>query len=109
MVSRCPEPCLQPLDGGPVRPVPGLKGVNEAFWGANGRLYAREICRPPVRLFEIDPEKGTRRDWGTIRPADPVGLNVGGVVGTPDTKAWAYWYTRRLSELYVVTGLEGGG
>ncbi len=105
VVSRCPEPCLQPLDGGPVRPLPALKGVSEAFWGANGRLYAREICRPPVGLFEIDPEAGTRRAWGTIRPADPVGLNVGGVVGTPDTKAWAYWYTRRLSELYVVTGL----
>jgi eukaryotic-like serine/threonine-protein kinase len=105
VVSRCPEPCLQPLDGGSPRPLSALQGLEEGWWGANGRIYARLVRRPPVALFEIECETNTRRDWGTIRPADPVGLIVGGVVGTPDTSAWAYWYTRRLSEIYEVTGL----
>ncbi len=108
VVSRCPEPCLQPLDGGPPRPLPALKGLEEGWWGANGHIYARVRTRPPVPLFEISPETNTRRDWGVIRPADPVGLIVGGVVGTPDARSWAYWYTRRLSELYEVTGLFAG-
>ena len=93
---------------GVARPLSALQGLEECWWGANGRIYARLVRRPPVSLFEIVPETDTRRDWGTIRPADPVGLIVGGVVGTPDTSAWAYWYTRRLSEIYEVTGLFAG-
>jgi DNA-binding winged helix-turn-helix (wHTH) protein len=108
VVSRCPEPCLQPLDGGSPRPLPALQGLEEGWWGANGRIYARLVRRPPVSLFEIVPETNERRDFGVIRPADPVGLIVGGVVGTPDGRAWAYWYTRRLSEIYEVTGLFAG-
>lgn len=109
VVSRCPdEPCLQPLDGGAPRPLPALKGLDPGWWGANGHIYARVICRPPVPLFELTPETNSRRGWGAIRPADPVGLGVGGVVGTPDATAWAYWYIRRLSELYEVTGLIAG-
>jgi eukaryotic-like serine/threonine-protein kinase len=108
VVSRCPEPCLQPLDGGAPRPLPALQGLEEGWWGASGRIYARLVRRPPVSLFEIVPETNERREWGVIRPADPVGLIVGGVVGTPDARAWAYWYTRRLSEIYEVTGLFAG-
>jgi hypothetical protein len=108
VVSRCPDPCLQPLDGGTPRPLPGLQGLEEGWWGENGHVYARLVRRPPVTLFEITPETGTRREWTMLRPADPVGMIVGGVVGTPDARAWAYWYTRRLSELYEVTGLVAG-
>jgi DNA-binding winged helix-turn-helix (wHTH) protein len=108
VVSRCPEACLQPLDGGAPRPLSALQGLEEGWWGANGHVYARLVRRPPVKLFEISPEANTRREWTTLQPADPVGLIVGGVVGTPDASAWAYWYTRRLSELYEVTGLVAG-
>jgi DNA-binding winged helix-turn-helix (wHTH) protein len=108
VVSRCPEACLQPLDGGAPRPLPALDGLEEGWWGENGHVYARLVRRPPVTIFEIVPETSTRREWTTLRPADPVGLIVGGVVGTPDARAWAYWYTRRLSELYEVTGLVNG-
>jgi Tol biopolymer transport system component len=108
VVSRCPEACLQPLDGGAPRPLSALQGLEEGWWGANGHVYARLVRRPPVKLFEVLPEANTRREWTTLQPADPVGLIVGGVVGTPDASAWAYWYTRRLSELYEVTGLVAG-
>jgi dipeptidyl aminopeptidase/acylaminoacyl peptidase len=108
VVSRCPDPCLQPLDGGPPSPLSALKGLEEGFWGSSGRLYARVVRRPPVALFEIDPRTNERREWDVIRPADPVGLIVGGFVGTPDARAWAYWYARRLAEIYEVTGLFAG-
>jgi DNA-binding winged helix-turn-helix (wHTH) protein len=100
--------CLQPLDGGEALPIESLAGERPLFWGSDGRtLYVRTPGLWPALVSRLDLASGAKQAWRELAPEDRVGLmGVADVVGTPDGRAYAYWYNRRLSSLYLVDGLR---
>lgn len=100
--------CLQPTDGGPPREVKILDDLLPVWWHASGtRIYARGYNQPPLQVYEVDLERQTRRPFLLLAPADPAGIGfLSNPIGAPSTQGYAYTYTRRLSELFVATGLR---
>jgi len=100
---------LFPLDGGSPRPIPGLAaGEQPCGWDEAGRTLL--IYRPgemPARISRLDLQTGTRQPWIELMPRDPTGVNF---IRPPhfsgDAGAYAYSYSRWLSELYLVKGLK---
>jgi Tol biopolymer transport system component len=102
-------PLIYPLDGGDPRPIPGLTDGDRVLrWGMDGRsLYVCRYRELPVRVFKLDVITGHKEFWKEIAPADSAGI-VGAVnpLLTPDGKGYIYAFTRSLSDLYLVTGLN---
>jgi Tol biopolymer transport system component len=99
---------LVPSIGGTPRPVPGLKGSESPIkWTADGRsllVFAQEL---PARVFRLDLETARRSLWKEISPPDTAGVQIINAFKiTPDELGYAYSYDRRLSDLYLVEGLE---
>lgn len=108
LAARCPGRgyCLYGSEG-EFHPIPGLGRGMPLRWDAAGlRLYAFEREGTAARVFSLDPRDGKRETLFSVAPKDPVGvLRIGDLVLTPDGRAWAYVFLRRLSELFVVEGL----
>jgi hypothetical protein len=60
----------------------------------------------PARVARLDLASGHRDPVAEILPPDVVGVSGVQVTMARDGKAYAYWYARRLSELYVVEGIR---
>ena len=68
------------------------------------RLGPYEIVAPLERL---DPWTGKKELVKEFMPADPGGITgMSSVTMTPDAKTFAFNYRRRISELFLVEGLE---
>jgi len=101
-----------PLGGGEPRPFPGAIPRDLALYpftspdGRFGYVYRMGI---PIEFERIDLETGVRTPWRSFAPEDRIGL-VGmsppGFYPDRDVDAWAYGYTRRLENLYLVEGLR---
>ncbi|MDQ5846226.1 MAG: hypothetical protein M3539_13130, partial [Acidobacteriota bacterium] len=102
-------PSIYPLDGGDPRPVPGLtEGDRVLRWGIDGRsLFVCRYRELPVRVFKLDVNTGHKELWKELAPADPAGI-LGAINPqvTPDGKSYVYAFTRYLSDLYLVEGLN---
>jgi Tol biopolymer transport system component len=98
------------LAGGSSRPVQGLGPREELIaFSADGRhLFVIEhLPPPPATIHRIDLESGTREPWKTLAPEDVGGvLAIFGVRLSRDGEAYAYSYSRILSELFLVRGLR---
>jgi DNA-binding winged helix-turn-helix (wHTH) protein len=110
-VAPCPEKrltCVYDTDRGDPHP---LEGAGQEYypikWDARG-IYLRERRhRVPDVLRRLDPRTGKLEVLGELAPLDPAGaLGIGHVVVADGGDAWAYSVLRRLSDLYVVTGLH---
>ena len=100
---------LFPVDGGEVRPIPGLApGEYPLRFSSDGRsLYAWKRGDVPARVSRIDLETGRREIWKELLPADPAGVErISNVLVAPDGKSYAYCFARLLSDLFVVDGLK---
>jgi hypothetical protein len=77
-------------------------------WAHDGALYIRDMKRSPVaHIFRLDPKTGRRELWRELGPPEMSGVvGVGNIALAVDGKAYAYNYSRQLSDLYVVAGLE---
>lgn len=77
-------------------------------WRADGRsLFLRSIEGVPVKISQLDLETGRKTPWKEISPADLAGVAVLPIVLlSADGRAHAYTYSRNLSDLYVVDGLN---
>jgi DNA-binding winged helix-turn-helix (wHTH) protein len=104
------EPCLHFLDGGDPRPVPGLDGSKQVLgWSGSESLYlrARDRTHLPVQLERLDLATGRARPWLVLAPADRSGVRgINSISVTADGTAYAYSYSRQISDLYVVRGLH---
>lgn len=99
--------CLYPLGGGEPRPIAGTEGRWVLGWGGDDTLYLRDPQRLPARLFRLHIPTGRVEPWREIAPADISGVvGVNQVAITPDGRAYAYSFSRLLSDLYVLTGLR---
>jgi Tol biopolymer transport system component len=105
-----------PIDGGTPRPIPGL-GVGTGgidlgagtevpnAWSADGQsLYLHEHGPQELALFRLDLRTGQKKLWKKIRLPGP------GTVAEPvvaaDGRTYAYAYTTRTSDLYLLEGLR---
>jgi hypothetical protein len=105
---------LYPIGGGEPRPIPGLDPASPASgyvpiqWSTDGRLLY--LYRPgdlPAKVFRVDTVTRRREVWKEVAPPDLAGvLWIGPVLITPDGSAYAYTFSRSLSDLYLVKGLK---
>jgi hypothetical protein len=59
-----------------------------------------------VNINRLDLASGREVPWKQLKPADPVGVEIGEVVLTPDGNAYAYSFQRDISTLYLAAGLK---
>jgi hypothetical protein len=99
---------LFPIEGGEPRLVPGLTSEDSAVsFDDTGRALLVARGDFPTEVFRLDIATGRREKLGQINPSDRTGADgMSSVVLTPDGKTYAYTIQRRLSTLYVVTGLR---
>jgi Tol biopolymer transport system component len=99
---------LFPVDGGAPIPFSIMASDDTALqWSSDGRdLYVRRGRTWPPVVDRIEISTGRREAWKTIRPADPVGVDIViRILVTPDGKAYCHDYIRFLSELFIVEGV----
>jgi serine/threonine protein kinase len=100
---------LVPLDGGPVRPLPGLDPGDRpvAFTGDGRALFVRKDRALSVSIQRYDLAAGQLSPWRTLEPPDPAGvLGIGRVSLARDGEAWVYEIYRLLSDLFVIENLR---
>ena len=102
---------IWPLDGGGMRPIPGLDSsyfVNG--WSPDGKsVYAgpSQESETAAKIYRVNIETGKMEFWKTFGTEAAAGINgVGPPNFSSDGAAYAYDYDRVLSEAYVVTGLK---
>jgi Tol biopolymer transport system component len=98
-----------PINGGEPRPIPGLEEEDRVIrWGSDGKSL--HIYRPrerPLKLFKLNLATGKKEAEKEIVPADSAGIRGPiNVLLTPDGRGYIYAFTRSLSDLYLVTGLN---
>jgi eukaryotic-like serine/threonine-protein kinase len=103
--SKC---AVFPLDGGPGRAIPGREEyLLVVGWAADGRSIYVSDPHKPAKISRVRLEDGHSEFWKELRPADAAGAcSNSSVVISPETGAYAYSYTRGLSDLYLVEGLK---
>jgi Tol biopolymer transport system component len=102
------RPALYPVSGRePCRIAGAERGDRPLRWAADGgELVVREGSDAPARLVKVDLRTGRRDRWRELMPADRAGVHeILRVVLAADGEAYAYSYTRELSDLYLVEGL----
>ena len=100
---------LYPMDGSLPRLIPGITSEDAWInWGPDSRTGY--IFRPnelPAKVFRIDLVTGHKTLIAALTPDDTIGVHgVDAIKTSPDGKAFAYSYTRALSELHLVSGLK---
>ena len=100
---------VYPLNGSEPRSIPGLELEDRVIrWGLDGRsLYVYRPRERPLKLFKLNLATGQREPAKEIVPADLAGiLGPVNVLITPDGRGYIYAFTRFLSDLYLVAGLN---
>jgi Tol biopolymer transport system component len=98
---------LWPVAGGSPRSVAGSQpGDRPVAWSADGRsLWVYRRDEVPAHVFSLDIEGGRRQLWKTLSlPAGVYSINDFRI--TPSGDSYFYSYTRVLSQLYQVRGLQ---
>jgi hypothetical protein len=111
-VARCPDRkshCVYDTEGGEPRTLEAAEPRwSPVSWDLHGRVYFRELHKGlPEVLWRVDVATGDPERVAEIAPASKAGvLGLSRVQVSGSGEAWAYSLMRRLSDLYVVTGLR---
>jgi eukaryotic-like serine/threonine-protein kinase len=102
---------IWPLEGGGIRLIPGLDSEYYLTgWSPDGNsVYAalNRINEKTAQVFKVNTATGKMEPWKTFGADAGSGVSsVGGLRFSRDGSAYAYVYSRVLSEAYVVTGLK---
>ena len=100
---------VYPLNGGEPRPIPGLEESDRVIrWGLDGKsLHGYRPRERPLKLFKLNIATGQKEPGKEIVPADLAGIRGPiNVLITPDGRGYIYAFTRSLTDLYLVTGLN---
>ncbi|HVE66192.1 MAG TPA: hypothetical protein VNC59_06395, partial [Thermoanaerobaculia bacterium] len=98
-----------PLEGGEPVLVPSLTvEENVEGWTPDGRFaYVSRRSERPMRIHRLEMATGAKELVRELMPADAAGVeSVGPALLLPDGKSWVFGYSRILSDLHVVDGLE---
>jgi len=108
-----PHPPIQilPIKAGaaPAREVPGVQdGERPVAFSEDGKaLWLFRRGEVPGNVSRVDIASGRRDRAIPLRPPDTAGVySIVECAITPDGQAYAYTYTRVLSELYLAKGLR---
>ena len=101
---------IPPVPGQQPRPIPGiLAGERVLCWAADNRsIFVRsELSALPVALNRVDTVTGVRTFVQNLATPDRAGhIQTRNVYLTPDARTIAFDFDRRLSELYLVEGIN---
>ena len=100
---------LLPVQGAPPRAAVEVRAGDSVIrWSADGRyVFLRQNEGPAaIRIVRLDLASGHAEPWKELKPADPVGVQMGQVVMTGDGNAYAYSFERDISTLYLADGLK---
>ncbi len=100
---------LFPVDGGSLRPVPGLDdSYILAQWSADSKgLYVYRAGEVPMKIERVDIASGKMSFVRELVPADRAGVvSIAPVVTNQNASEFAYSYYQTLSVLYVISGLK---
>jgi eukaryotic-like serine/threonine-protein kinase len=99
---------LYPTDGGESRPIPGLLPRESFAWTSDPKfMYVEQWKRVPMRIYRLNIATGQRQLFKELNPGDVTGLcEVSHLMLSSDGRAYVYGYTRLLSDLYLVKGLQ---
>ena len=99
---------IWPLDGKPATVVPGTEDERPIAFSQDGKslwLFRRGVI--PGMVYTVDIATGRHELQRPLNPPDTAGVySILEFAITPDGKAYAYSYTRVLSELYLAKGLK---
>jgi Tol biopolymer transport system component len=99
---------LFPIEGGAPVPLKGFAANDRPIrWSKDGSaLFAFTRGELPSKIHRIDLGTGERKLWKELAPSDPTGVEgLTGIRMTDDEQGYAYSYSQRLNDLYVVEGL----
>jgi eukaryotic-like serine/threonine-protein kinase len=99
---------LYPLEGGEPTAIPGLdENDRVAQFAAGGHsLFVFRQGEAPMRVYRVDASSGRRELALTLMPQDAGGVSELTALVTPSGDSYAYSYSRTLSDLYIVDGLN---
>jgi DNA-binding winged helix-turn-helix (wHTH) protein/Tol biopolymer transport system component len=99
---------LYPLDGGQPRAIPGLLPGEDFAWTSDPKfMYVNQWEQVPVKIYRLNVATGQRQFFKEVNPADAAGLcDVGHIILSADGRSYVYGFTRLLSDLYLVKGLQ---
>ncbi|MDQ4123316.1 MAG: hypothetical protein M3209_17920 [Acidobacteriota bacterium] len=101
--------CLLPIEGG--EPIP-LSNLNPDWlpvrWSEDGSyIYLRRRDKLPAEIHSYELATGQQKKLAELMPKDRTGVfEILRILLTPDAKSCVYSYTRCLSDLFVIEGLE---
>ena len=102
---------IWPLDGGGLRPIPGLEAKYSALgWAPDGGsvyVMLNDRLRTVAEVSQVNIQTGKMEPWKTFGAGTSAGLSsIGAPHLSADGNAYAYLYIRVLSEAYEVKGLR---
>ncbi len=97
-----------PLEGGEPTALPAIGPLDRVVgWSGDRKINLMRLAELPARISRLDIATGRVEPWKQVMPADAAGVSgIGRVCLTADGTAYAYNYTRVLSDLYIVDGLR---
>jgi Tol biopolymer transport system component len=102
------QPVLIKIGGGAPQPLPGGKYYERPVaWTLDGRSLFVSDTVLATTISRVDIASGARTPWKTLLPSDSAGVTAVGFVSIrEDGRSYAYSYIRRLSQLFVISGLR---
>ncbi len=84
------------------------EGCAPVRWGDDGHsLYVYDRKEMPAPIYRVDLNSMEKHLHLELQPPDPVGVvEILRVLLTPDGQSYVYTYTRDLSELFMIRGLQ---
>ena len=99
---------LYPMVGGEPRAIPGLLPRESFVWSADPQfLYVNQWKQGSVKVFRLNITTGQRQLFTEVTPLDEAGLcELDNILMSADGRTYVYGYSRLLSDLYLVKGVE---
>ncbi|HEY8130627.1 MAG TPA: protein kinase [Thermoanaerobaculia bacterium] len=100
---------LYSVDAGTYRKVPGVSvGETALAFATDGRsIFTNRIGEFPAAIYRVDLTSGAHEVWRRLAPPEPAGMTfMLPTEITPDGRSYVYFYTREMSDLYLVNGLR---
>jgi hypothetical protein len=99
---------LYPVKGGEPYAIPGLLPGDNFAWTSDPKfMYVNQWEQLPEKIYRLNVVTGQRQLFKEVNSTDATGLcDLGHIILSADGRSYVYGYTRLLSDLYLVKGLQ---